>query len=410
MRNVAFLGGIATAISVGFAAWLIGGWGGESTVQVVDDLGLVGFALFATVCSGFAALASRGRQRSAWICFTIGAGGWAVGSALWAYYELWAGTAPFPSLADAGYLVFPIAVCLGLMLFPTGYSGPSRTRLVLDGLIVAGALFEVAWVLVIRGIYDTGGASRLEVGLSMAYPATDVVIITVAVIVLARATTRHRMALTLMTAGIVSMALSDSAFVYLVAHEAYRTASLIDLGWAAGLLMIGIAGLVSCVAPEADAVTTLSPSQSSMWLPYLPVLIAATVCAPAVMRAPGMGPLLISSCLLIGAVLIRQLIVVGENRRLLNTVADQALRDPLTGLANRVLFNDRLTHAMQLHERDRQFVAVLSLDLDDFKLVNDSFGHPAGDAMLVLAAETAARAAYGPATRSPASEVTSSRC
>ncbi len=68
-------------------------------------------------------------------------------------------------------------------------------------------------------------------------------------------------------------------------------------------------------------------------------------------------------------------------------VADQALRDPLTGLANRVLFNDRLTHAMQLHQRDHQSVAVLSLDLDDFKLVNDSLGHPAGDALLVLAAE-----------------------
>nr|WP_225951674.1 bifunctional diguanylate cyclase/phosphodiesterase [Mycobacterium sp. OAS707] len=69
------------------------------------------------------------------------------------------------------------------------------------------------------------------------------------------------------------------------------------------------------------------------------------------------------------------------------TVADQALRDPLTGLANRALFNDRLTHAMQLHQRDNQSVSVLSLDLDDFKLVNDSLGHPAGDALLVRTAE-----------------------
>ncbi len=114
MRNVGWLTGAATAVAIGFAAWLIGGWGGESTVLVVDDLGLVAFAVFATVSSGFAAFASHGRQRGAWICFTIAAGGWMVGSALWAYYELWAGVAPFPSLADAGYLTFPLAVCLGL--------------------------------------------------------------------------------------------------------------------------------------------------------------------------------------------------------------------------------------------------------------------------------------------------------
>ncbi|MBJ7463485.1 MAG: bifunctional diguanylate cyclase/phosphodiesterase, partial [Mycolicibacterium sp.] len=82
-----------------------------------------------------------------------------------------------------------------------------------------------------------------------------------------------------------------------------------------------------------------------------------------------------------------QFIVVGENRRLLKAVEAQALRDPLTGLANRALFLDRLTHAMALHRRDEQSVAVLSLDLDDFKLVNDGLGHPAGDLLLVQAAQ-----------------------
>lgn len=91
--------------------------------------------------------------------------------------------------------------------------------------------------------------------------------------------------------------------------------------------------------------------------------------------------------LLMIAVLARHFIVVGKIRRLLLMAADQALRDPLTGLANRALFHDRLTHAMQLHQRDNQSVAVLSLDLDDFKMVNDNLGHPAGDALLVLAAE-----------------------
>jgi PleD family two-component response regulator len=81
-----------------------------------------------------------------------------------------------------------------------------------------------------------------------------------------------------------------------------------------------------------------------------------------------------AALLLVILMLVRQFIVVGENRRLLTMVAEQALRDPLTGLANRALFQDRLAHAMQLRRRDHRSVALLSLDLDDFKLVNDSYG------------------------------------
>ena len=90
---------------------------------------------------------------------------------------------------------------------------------------------------------------------------------------------------------------------------------------------------------------------------------------------------------LVIAVLARQFLVVAENRRLLHSVSDRALHDPLTNLANRVLFHDRLEHAIQLYHRDRRSVAVLSMDLDDFKLINDNLGHAAGDALLVQAAQ-----------------------
>jgi diguanylate cyclase (GGDEF)-like protein/PAS domain S-box-containing protein len=78
---------------------------------------------------------------------------------------------------------------------------------------------------------------------------------------------------------------------------------------------------------------------------------------------------------------------ITERKALEERLAHQAFRDALTGLANRALFASRLGHAVARLERREEAVAVLYVDLDNFKYVNDSFGHEAGDRLLVAAAE-----------------------
>ncbi len=75
---------------------------------------------------------------------------------------------------------------------------------------------------------------------------------------------------------------------------------------------------------------------------------------------------------------------IKESEAQLNHLAHH---DPLTGLPNRLLFNDRLEHALIRARREQSVMAIMFLDLDHFKTINDTFGHPAGDTLLQQVAQ-----------------------
>ncbi len=78
---------------------------------------------------------------------------------------------------------------------------------------------------------------------------------------------------------------------------------------------------------------------------------------------------------------------ISERRSYTETLQHQALHDDLTGLPNRVLFGDRVDHAIRAATRESESLALMVMDLDEFKQVNDTLGHQYGDVLLKLVTE-----------------------
>lgn len=78
---------------------------------------------------------------------------------------------------------------------------------------------------------------------------------------------------------------------------------------------------------------------------------------------------------------------ISERKEQESQLAYQATHDVLTGLGNRALFSDRLAHDVELATRNGQTLAVLFIDLDEFKPINDTLGHKVGDQLLISVAE-----------------------
>ena len=355
-------------------------------------------ALVAVPCCVAAARASTRGRRWSWALLGAGCASWAIGQAIFAWDEVVAERQAFPSLADAGFLLAVPLLVAGVAMQPAGLLRMGRVRVVLDGAVVVTALLFAATGTFLAQIWEAGEGTAFERALLIAYPASDVLVVAVAVAIVARRPAGLRGPLGFVIAGVCSLAVADCAFAWLTSQGEHSD-PITDVGWPIGFLLIGLAAHRAMLRGEREA--GVRPTRAvEAWLPQVPVAMAAIVLATRAVNGDGIGSFLgVTGALLLVLVLVRQVLVQLENselnRVLEGTVLElrqredeleyRALHDHLTGLANRALFRDRLQHATT--RRGAADVTVLFIDLDDFKTVNDTMGHDAGDRLLVLLAE-----------------------
>src|SRR5947207_9834325 len=302
--------------SVFFAAWLAFAWGGVTTTQRVDDIAEFVVAFLAAAGCVFAAVRHQGRTRIAWTLMGASAFAWGAGEVVWSYYELLVGQqVPFPSFADLGYLLaVPLAIA-GVLYFPSAPSkATSRARTILDGLLITGSLLVISWSTVLGAVYRSGSGDLTAQLIGLAYPAGDVVIGTMLVILAARAPRSTRLPLYLLGGGLLANLLADSGFAYLTTASQYGAGSVIDVGWAAGYLLIAIAALRAASTPALLAAPSGPPGRVGLLLLYLSVAAAAVVAAIEEARPGDLDPVIFWTLLIvIVLVVIRQFLTLNDN-------------------------------------------------------------------------------------------------
>ncbi|HUX69095.1 MAG TPA: EAL domain-containing protein [Cellulomonadaceae bacterium] len=353
-------------------------------VDVLLPVGAARDAFYVLVASSGSAAIVVGARRNrpaqpiAWYLLAAGMWSWVLGGAWRTWRDLAGRVDGGASPADAFCLAAYPLVVTGLLLFARSRGTERRPTALLDSAILTVGVGSLSWVFLIEPTLAASHASILSSLVTVAYPLGNVLLFG-SLVRLAKAPgpgyTATRVAAGLVGAMLAFQSLAEAApFATVVAVRP----TPLDPRW---LVVFVLAGAVA-LHPSMRAFSAPTPARAeSAHLGQLISLAAALLIGPGILGgqlAAGdpldAGPVVVTSTVLVLLVLVRMV-------RMVRHVHDQATTDDLTGLPNRRALYLQAAGRFADPQGHRQ--ALLMLDLDRFKEVNDSLGHHAGDELLI---------------------------
>ena len=323
-----------------------------------------------------------------WLVLALGVFLLGAGDLAWAIITPNDKATPIPSVSDGIYMLGYGGTIVGLASL-TWPRGRSAWESLFDTLIASLGLALLAWVFLLQpASAEVEGLDWLGAAVSMAYPIADM---TLGVLLLGMVFGAQRIrAVVLLAVALGAFLASDLAFLRATFASEYVSGRIADVGWMIGYVVWGAAAL----HPSAQAVGRPGAAETRPFTEMRALGLAAScLLAPAMLiyewsiGRTGDLPLIAGSSVVLVALWAARLFLtvrhlrsaLDERAELEGRLRERSEKDVLVELLNRAAFMNRVRSALAAGDA----IAVLFIDLDDFKVINDTCGHPGGDHVLI---------------------------
>jgi diguanylate cyclase (GGDEF)-like protein len=377
VRAVWIAYGVLGALLLAYLGLLIARPADESST-LIDGWLVVAFELVTVgLCIGRGLSRRRGRL----VPLVLGASllSWTLGDLVLTIESLGGAEPPTPSLADAFYLgFFPLAY-VGIVLFIRGEVRRLSSPSWLDSIIAALGAAAVCAAFAFHSVLHSAGGSVLTVATNLAYPVGDLLLLALVVGSVTMLAGRGRMPWLLLAAGMTVDAVGDTFNLFGSGVGSSHVGVIANgIAWPTGILLVSMAMWV----PSGRSNPLALQKPPGFVLPGLAATLCLAILVAGSLSHPGPVAIGLATATLV-MVGIRLSLSIRSMRALTQKRQHQSVTDHLTGLGNRRFLFGMLDafFAEETGSAPRQ-LAFLYIDLNGFKEINDSFGHPAGDELL----------------------------